>query len=86
MIGASDAVLRSVHGARVGFVFQDPSSSLNPLLTIEEQLTEGPDVTSVSAGRRPRACAETSAGRAPTDPETRLRSYPHQLSGGSVSA
>ncbi len=35
------STLRALHGTRVGFVFQDPSSSLNPLLTIEQQLAEG---------------------------------------------
>ena len=33
-------VLRSVHGGRIGFVFQDPGTSLNPLLTLERQITE----------------------------------------------
>ena len=35
LVGARESVLRSVHGDRVGFVFQDPSTSLNPLLTLE---------------------------------------------------
>ena len=33
-------LLRSVHGGRIGFVFQDPGTSLNPLLTLERQITE----------------------------------------------
>ncbi|OPX09383.1 dipeptide ABC transporter ATP-binding protein [Gordonia sp. i37] len=83
VIGASDAVLRSVHGARVGFVFQDPSSSLNPLLTIEEQLTEGPrrHLGLSRSAARERALKLLRDVHLP-DPETRLRSYPHQLSGG----
>ena len=40
LIGASDRLLRSVHGGRIGFVFQDPGTSLNPLLTLERQITE----------------------------------------------
>jgi len=32
--------LRSVHGGRIGFVVQDPGTSLNPLLTLERQITE----------------------------------------------
>src|ERR1700754_2035866 len=40
LVGASARTLRGVHGARIGFVFQDPGTSLNPLLTLERQLTE----------------------------------------------
>ena len=83
VIGASQAVLRTIHGARVGFVFQDPSSSLNPLLTIEQQLTEGPrrHLGLSHADARERALGLLRDVNLP-DPETRLRAYPHQLSGG----
>src|SRR5262245_50035674 len=37
LVGASSRLLRSVHGGRIGFVFQDPGTSLNPLLTLERQ-------------------------------------------------
>lgn len=40
LVGASPRLLRSVHGSRIGFVFQDPGTSLNPLLTLERQITE----------------------------------------------
>src|SRR5258708_7242463 len=40
LVGASARTLRAVHGGRVGFVFQDPGTSLNPLLTLERQITE----------------------------------------------
>jgi len=40
LIGASARMLRSVHGGRIGFAFQDPGTSLNPLLTLERQITE----------------------------------------------
>src|SRR5690348_12017055 len=40
LVGAKSRVLRSVHGGRIGFVFQDPGTSLNPLLTLERQITE----------------------------------------------
>ena len=37
LVGASSRTLRQVHGGRVGFVFQDPGTSLNPLLTLARQ-------------------------------------------------
>src|ERR1700712_5842612 len=40
LVGASARTLRSVHGGRVGVVFQDPGTSLNPLLTLERQITQ----------------------------------------------
>lgn len=83
LVGATPRTLRSVHGGRIGFVFQDPGTSLNPLLTLERQITE-----SLEAHRHPtrrearsRALELLEAVGLPT-PENRLGSYPHQLSGG----
>jgi peptide/nickel transport system ATP-binding protein len=83
LVGASARTLRTVHGGRIGFVFQDPGTSLNPMLTLERQITE-----SLEAHRRvtrreatARALELLDAVGLP-DPQTRLRSYPHQLSGG----
>lgn len=83
IVGATPAKLRALHGSRVGFVFQDPSSSLNPLLTVEQQLTEGPRRhLGLSRGEaRERALTLLRDVNLP-DPESRLRAYPHQLSGG----
>lgn len=83
LIGASKSALRRVHGRQVGFVFQDPSTSLNPLLTLERQLTEGPrlHLRMSQAEARKRAIELLEAVGLP-DPEGRLSSYPHQLSGG----
>ncbi|GAA12624.1 ABC transporter ATP-binding protein/permease [Gordonia alkanivorans] len=83
IVGATPSTLRALHGTRVGFVFQDPSSSLNPLLTIEQQLTEGPR-RHLGLGRaeaHDRALQLLRDVNLP-DPESRLRAYPHQLSGG----
>ncbi|MGW6032078.1 dipeptide ABC transporter ATP-binding protein [Gordonia terrae] len=83
IVGATPSKLRALHGSRVGFVFQDPSSSLNPLLTVEQQLTEGPrrHLGLTRAEARERALELLRDVNLP-DPENRLRSYPHQLSGG----
>ena len=83
MIGASDRTLRKVRGNDISFIFQEPMSSLNPLHTIDKQLSEslalhqgviGPD-----ARVRVLELLEKVGIR---DAETRLSSYPHQLSGG----
>ncbi|OFJ50831.1 dipeptide ABC transporter ATP-binding protein [Mycolicibacterium grossiae] len=83
LVGATPKVLRQVHGGRIGFVFQDPGTSLNPMLTIERQITESLE-THRRLGRREATARATELLRAVglPDPGQRLRSYPHQLSGG----
>ncbi|MEN1975108.1 ABC transporter ATP-binding protein [Cellulomonas olei] len=83
LVGASARTLRSVHGDRIGFVFQDPSTSLNPILTLERQITESLEAHRGLTGRAARARAlELLEAVGIPDPESRLASYPHQLSGG----
>ncbi|MGB2919404.1 MAG: ABC transporter ATP-binding protein [Mycobacterium sp.] len=83
LVGASPRVLRRVHGARIGFVFQDPGTSLNPLLTLERQITESLEthrrMTRREAGNR---ALELLEAVGLPEPEMRLHAYPHQLSGG----
>jgi peptide/nickel transport system ATP-binding protein len=83
LVGASARVLREVHGGRIGFVFQDPGTSLNPLLTVERQITESLETHRRMTRRQAttRALELIEAVGLP-DPQTRLNSYPHQLSGG----
>lgn len=83
LVGASPRVLRGVHGSRIGFVFQDPGTSLNPLLTLERQITESLEAHRGSTRRaaRARALELLEAVGLPAAP-ARLHSYPHQLSGG----
>ena len=78
-----DAELRKVRGRDVAMVFQDPMSSLNPVLTVGRQVTEVLERHRDMDRAVARAEAATlldSVGIA--DPQQRLRSYPHQLSGG----
>ena len=83
LVGASARVLRSVHGGRIGFVFQDPGTSLNPLLTLERQITESLEAHRNLTRRQARARAlELLDAVGLPDAEIRLGSYPHQLSGG----
>ncbi len=78
-----DAQMREVRGGDIGMVFQEPMTSLNPVLTIGRQITE----TLEQHRRADRAAAHRRAiellglvGIA--DPARRLKQYPHELSGG----
>ena len=81
--GLGEDALRSIRGRRIGAVFQDPMTSLNPLLTVGYQLVQTIrthlDVSAEAA--RDRAAALLSEVGVPA-PRERLDTYPHQLSGG----
>jgi microcin C transport system ATP-binding protein len=83
MIGASKQTLMKVRGARVGMIFQEPMTSLNPLHTVAKQIGESLVVHRGMSKSAARARAlELLKLVALKDPEQRLDSYPHQLSGG----
>ena len=78
-----DESLRKVRGARIGFVFQDPMTSLNPVFTVGfqliEPLREHMGLTKQQARTR---AAELLALVGIPNPADRLNDYPHQFSGG----
>ncbi len=83
LIGRGDAFMRKIRGNRIGMIFQEPMTSLNPLHTVERQIGE---VLLVHkrlgrAAARSRTLELLRLVQIP-DPEARLASYPHQLSGG----
>jgi oligopeptide transport system ATP-binding protein len=83
LLSLSKEQLRDVRGGEIGFVFQDPISTLNPILTIGEQisetLTRHLGVTKEEARERTLRIL-TNVGI--PDPELRYNSYPFQFSGG----
>ncbi|MDQ1077302.1 MULTISPECIES: ABC transporter ATP-binding protein [Microbacterium] len=83
LVGATDRTLRSVHGDAVGFVFQDPSTSLNPFLTAGRQIAESLEAHRGLTRRaaHTRAISLLEAVGIP-DPASRVEAYPHQFSGG----
>ncbi|MEM7078534.1 MAG: ABC transporter ATP-binding protein [Pseudomonadota bacterium] len=83
MLGADEARLRTLRGASISMIFQEPMTSLNPLHTVAKQISE---TLIVHKGLTRRAARERALEllrlvRLP-DPELKLLSYPHQLSGG----
>ncbi|NGO72317.1 ABC transporter ATP-binding protein, partial [Streptomyces boncukensis] len=83
LAAAPPPVLRGVRGDTVGMVFQDPLTSLNPTMTIGAQVAE-PLLLHRQLGRAEarRKAEETLAMVGLPRPAERMRSYPHQLSGG----
>ncbi|MGZ2505775.1 ABC transporter ATP-binding protein [Rhizobium leguminosarum] len=70
-------------GRDFGFVFQDPGSSLNPVLTIGEQIAEGARRHLGLSWKQAYVRAEELLGRVQIpQPERAMRAFPHQLSGG----
>ncbi|NIR61729.1 MAG: ABC transporter ATP-binding protein [Gammaproteobacteria bacterium] len=78
-----EAAMRRIRGRRIGMIFQEPMTSLNPVLTVGRQITEGVSRHGGLRGRaaRERAMELLDAVGIP-DPRRRLGEYPHQLSGG----
>jgi oligopeptide/dipeptide ABC transporter ATP-binding protein len=83
VLDAGPERLRALRGREVGMVFQDPMTSLNPVLSIGRQLTEGLEerLAMSSQQARERAC-ELLDLVGIREPQRRLDEYPHQFSGG----
>jgi len=80
-IGAED--LRHVRGAKIGFVFQDPMTSLNPVFTVGMQIMEPlREHMGMDKGRAEARAVELLELVCIPDARSRLKSYPHQFSGG----
>lgn len=78
-----ESAMRRVRGGRMGMIFQEPQTSLNPVLTVGRQIAEA--VTAHSDRDRQEVAArvlDLLAAVGIPDPGRRIREYPHQLSGG----
>jgi oligopeptide/dipeptide ABC transporter ATP-binding protein len=83
LLRLSPEELRRVRGGEIAMVFQEPMTSLNPVLSLDRQITETLEVHRDAASRAVRARALEVMGQVGIpDPELRLRQYPHHLSGG----
>ena len=75
--------LRKIRGRHVAMIFQDPMTSLNPLLTVGSQLTEMTRLhLRLTRHEAERKAVESLAAVGIASPEKRLKEYPHQYSGG----
>lgn len=83
VLAKSEEEMRKLRGRKMAMVFQDPSSSLNPLYTVEKQLSDilmlHRKLTKKEASQRAEYLLELVGM---PEPKTRLKSYPHELSGG----
>jgi oligopeptide/dipeptide ABC transporter ATP-binding protein len=83
LLKLSDEEMRQVRGSEIAMVFQEPMTSLNPVLTVERQLTEGMEIHYRTEPAAARARAITLLGMVGIpDAERRLPQYPHHFSGG----
>ncbi len=81
--GLSEKQMRQVRGREVGMVFQDPMTSLNPLMTVGSQIAEPVRAHNGVSREAATARAEEVLGLVGMpQPRERLRSHPHELSGG----
>jgi len=83
MVGADEPTLRDVRGNDISFIFQEPMTSLNPLHSIEKQISESLALHQGLTGPEARArIVELLTQVGISNPESRLADLPHQLSGG----
>lgn len=83
LAGLNDRSYRDIRARRISMIFQEPMTSLNPLMTIERQLCEvllehGMCTRTEAPARALKLLRDLRL----TDPERRLKQYPHELSGG----
>jgi microcin C transport system ATP-binding protein len=83
LVTTSEREMRGIRGARIGMIFQEPMTALNPLYTIGNQIGE---VLELHQALRPNAARERAiellARTGIPEPGRRIDAYPHQLSGG----
>jgi oligopeptide transport system ATP-binding protein len=83
LVSLSESEMRQLRGKEIAMIFQDPMTSLNPVLTVEEQMVETIQAHRKATDKEARARAiELLAMVGIPQPEQRLRNFPHQFSGG----
>ncbi len=83
LLHCGEEEFRKIRGKRIAMVFQEPLTSLNPVFTIGDQLSEAIEVHEDLPGETLHTrCVQLLTEVGIASPEERLKDYPHQLSGG----
>jgi peptide/nickel transport system ATP-binding protein len=83
LLGLDEAEMRAIRGNRISMIFQEPMTSLNPVMRIGDQITEAVQLHREMSSKQAwqKAVEMLRLVRIP-EPERRVHEYPHQLSGG----
>ena len=83
LLGLPESAMRGVRGGRIGMIFQEPGTSLNPVLTVGRQMVEAIETHTALRGNAARAKAIDWLMRVGIpEPERRMDDYPFRMSGG----
>jgi len=83
ILALPESAMRAVRGGRIGMIFQEPATSLNPVMRVGEQVVEAIEAHTPLRGAAARAKAIEWLGRVGIpEPERRIDDYPFRLSGG----
>ncbi|WP_197519613.1 dipeptide ABC transporter ATP-binding protein [Pseudonocardia sp. HH130630-07] len=83
LVGLTDEEMSGIRGREIGMIFQDPLSSLTPIFTVGDQLVEAMQIhTDISRSAARTRAAELLDLVGIPDPARRIRSFPHEFSGG----
>lgn len=85
LLALSEKQMRKVRGGEIAVIFQHPASSLNPVLTIGNQIAEAVKLHQKKTSKKAfHTAVEMLVRVGIEEPETKARQYPHQLSGGML--
>src|ERR1700712_3332124 len=83
LLALPEAGMRAIRGGRIGMIFQEPSTSLNPVMRIGDQIVEAIEAHTALRGAAARAKAIEWLGKVGIpEPERRIDEYPFRMSGG----
>jgi len=84
LLAMNEEVINQIRGNDIGMIFQEPMTSLNPVFTVEDQIVETVKLhmPEISKNKRKEKAIEVLKMVGIPSPESRLKCYPHELSGG----